>query len=199
MLRPRHKALLEAVERSGRSARDGSLAAVGRERAVRSLRRSLDLARVDRRGPVPRAWPPFHVGSPRSVERSPGRANRLVCAAGSSLMRTHPGRSRCRAPDRSRDVRSRARCIPRGCRAPGSRRGRHRRGRACGRGSRAPAGTARSLPPGRRRRPRCTGRPRTAHSSDSDHRFQCDADHRFHAFRSPVGAKRRGCLHYGVK
>ena len=36
MLRPRHKALLEAVERSGRSARDGSLAAVGRERAVRT-------------------------------------------------------------------------------------------------------------------------------------------------------------------
>ena len=32
-----------------------------------------------------------------------------------------------------------------------------------------------------------------AHSSDSDHRFRCDADHRFHAFRSPVGAKRRGC------
>ena len=36
MLRPRHKALLEGVERSGRSARDGSLAAVGRERAVRT-------------------------------------------------------------------------------------------------------------------------------------------------------------------
>ena len=34
---------------------------------------------------------------------------------------------------------------------------------------------------------------RCAHSSDSDHRFRCDADHRFHAFRSPVGAKRRGC------
>ena len=32
-----------------------------------------------------------------------------------------------------------------------------------------------------------------AHSSDSDHRFRCDTDHRFHAFRSPVGAKRRGC------
>ena len=53
------------------------------------------------------------------------------------------------------------------------------------------------------RRQRGVGKPETfdflgfthycAHSSDSDHRFRCDADHRFHAFRSPVGAKRRGC------
>ena len=32
-----------------------------------------------------------------------------------------------------------------------------------------------------------------AHSSDSDQSFQSDSDHRFHGFRSPVGAKRRGC------
>lgn len=43
MPRPYHKVLLEAVERSGRSARDVSLAAVGHESAVRSLRRGLDL------------------------------------------------------------------------------------------------------------------------------------------------------------
>ena len=41
--RPYHKVLLEAVARSGRSARDISLAAVGHESAVRSLRRGLDL------------------------------------------------------------------------------------------------------------------------------------------------------------
>lgn len=43
MPRPYHKVLLEAVERSGRSAREVSLAAVGHESAVRSLRRGLDL------------------------------------------------------------------------------------------------------------------------------------------------------------
>ena len=43
MPRPYHKVLLEAVARSGRSARDISLAAVGHESAVRSLRRGLDL------------------------------------------------------------------------------------------------------------------------------------------------------------
>ena len=32
-----------------------------------------------------------------------------------------------------------------------------------------------------------------AHSSDSDQSFQSDSDHQFHGFRSPVGAKRRGC------
>ena len=40
---PYHKVLLEAVERSGRSARDISIAAVGHESAIRSLRRVLDL------------------------------------------------------------------------------------------------------------------------------------------------------------
>ena len=40
---PYRKVLLEAVERSGRSARDISLSAVGHESAVRSLRRGLDM------------------------------------------------------------------------------------------------------------------------------------------------------------
>ena len=38
-----------------------------------------------------------------------------------------------------------------------------------------------------------------AHSSDSDHPFRCDADHRFHAFRSPSRSEATRVSHYGVK
>ncbi len=40
---------------------------------------------------------------------------------------------------------------------------------------------------------------RSAHSSDSDHPFRCDADHRFHAFRSPSRSEATRVSHYGVK
>ena len=71
MPRPYHKVLLEAVERSGRSARDISLAAVGHESAVRSLRRGLDLRVSTVEGLCRELGLEFHVGPPRSVVRSP--------------------------------------------------------------------------------------------------------------------------------
>ena len=70
MPRPYHKLRLEAVERSGRSARDISLAAVGHESAVRSLRRGLDLRVSTVEGLCRELGLEFHVGSPRSVGRS---------------------------------------------------------------------------------------------------------------------------------
>ena len=67
---PYHKVLLEAVERSDRSARDISLAAVGHESAVRSLRRGLDMRVSSVEGLCRELGLELHVGSPRSAGRS---------------------------------------------------------------------------------------------------------------------------------
>ena len=76
MPRPYHKLRLEAVERSGRSARDISLAAVGHESAVRSLRRELGLE--------------FHVGSPRNVG---GSLDERIDWSAPETLRTTPSAS----------------------------------------------------------------------------------------------------------
>ncbi|MDD9982522.1 MAG: hypothetical protein OXU81_14395 [Gammaproteobacteria bacterium] len=68
MPRPYHKVLFEAVERSGRSARDVSLAAVGHESAVRSLRRGLDLRLSTVEGLCRELGLELRIGPP---ERSP--------------------------------------------------------------------------------------------------------------------------------
>ena len=67
---PYHKVLLEAVERSERSAREISLAAVGHESAVRSLRRGLDMRVSTVEGLCRELELEFHVGPPRSAGRS---------------------------------------------------------------------------------------------------------------------------------
>ena len=68
---PYHKVLLEAVERSERSARDISMAAVGHESAVRSLRRGLDMRVSTVEGLCRELGLELHVGPPRSAGRSP--------------------------------------------------------------------------------------------------------------------------------
>ena len=68
---PYHKVLLEAVERSERSAREISMAAVGHESAVRSLRRGLDMRVSTVEGLCRELELEFHVGPPRSAGRSP--------------------------------------------------------------------------------------------------------------------------------
>ena len=68
---PYHKMLLEAVERSERSARDISMAAVGHESAVRSLRRGLDMRVSTVEGLCRELGLELHVGPPRSAGRSP--------------------------------------------------------------------------------------------------------------------------------
>ena len=47
--------------------------------------------------------------------------------------------------------------------------------------------------------PRQIRRGLIAHSSDTDHPFRSDADHRFHAFRSPSRSEATRVSHYGVK
>ena len=68
---PYHKVLLEAVERSGRSARDISLAAVGHESAVRSLRRGLDMRVSTVEGLCRELGLELHVGPPRHAGSAP--------------------------------------------------------------------------------------------------------------------------------
>ena len=62
---PYHKVLLEAVERSGRSAREISLAAAGHESAVRSVRRGLDMRVSTLEGLCRELGLELHVGPPR--------------------------------------------------------------------------------------------------------------------------------------
>ena len=68
---PYHKVLLEAVERSARSARDISLAAVGHESAVRSLRRGLDMRVSTVEGLCLELGLELHVGPSRRTARAP--------------------------------------------------------------------------------------------------------------------------------
>ena len=68
---PYHKVLLEAVERSGRSAREISMAALGHESAVRSLRRGLDMRVSTVEGLCRELGLELHVGPSRSAGRSP--------------------------------------------------------------------------------------------------------------------------------
>ena len=62
---PYHKVLLEAVGRSERSARDISMAAVGHESAIRSLRRGLDLRLSTVEGLCRELGLELHVGPPQ--------------------------------------------------------------------------------------------------------------------------------------
>ena len=73
---PYHKVLLEAVERSERSARDISMAAVGHESAIRSLRRGLDLRFSTVEGLCRELGLELHVGPPqlRSASSAPDDA-----------------------------------------------------------------------------------------------------------------------------
>ena len=66
---PYHKVLLEAVERSSRSAREISMAAVGHESAVRSLRRCLDMRVSTVEGLCRELGLELHIGPPRSAGR----------------------------------------------------------------------------------------------------------------------------------
>lgn len=68
---PYHKVLLEAVERSARSARDISLAAVGHESAVRSLRRGLDMRVSTVEGLCRELGLELHVGPSRRAASVP--------------------------------------------------------------------------------------------------------------------------------
>ena len=68
---PYHKVLLEAVERSARSARDISLAAVGHESAVRSLRRGLDMRVSTVEGLCRELGLELHVGPSRRTASAP--------------------------------------------------------------------------------------------------------------------------------
>ena len=65
MPRRYHKVLLEAVERSDRSARDISMAAVGHESAIRGLRRGLDMRISTVEGLCRELGLELHVGPPR--------------------------------------------------------------------------------------------------------------------------------------
>ena len=58
--------LLEAVERSGRSAREISISAVGHESAIRSLRRGLDLRVSTVEGLCRELGLELHVGPPQA-------------------------------------------------------------------------------------------------------------------------------------
>lgn len=65
MPRRYHKVLLEAVERSDRSARDISMAAVGHESAIRGLRRGLDMRISTVEGLCRELGLELHVGPPQ--------------------------------------------------------------------------------------------------------------------------------------
>ena len=66
MPRPYQEVLLEAVERSGRSARELSISAVGHESAIRSLRRGLDLRVSTVEGLCRELGLELHVGPPQA-------------------------------------------------------------------------------------------------------------------------------------
>ena len=66
MPRSYQEALLEAVERSGRSAREISISAVGHESAIRSLRRGLDLRVSTVEGLCRELGLELHVGPPQA-------------------------------------------------------------------------------------------------------------------------------------
>lgn len=66
MPRPYQEVLLEAVERSGRSARDVSISAVGHESAIRSVRRGLDLRVSTVEGLCRELGLELHVGPPQA-------------------------------------------------------------------------------------------------------------------------------------
>jgi len=65
MPRRYHKVLLEAVDRSDRSARDISMAAVGHESAIRGLRRGLDMRISTVEGLCRELGLELHVGPPQ--------------------------------------------------------------------------------------------------------------------------------------
>lgn len=70
MPRRYHKVLLEAVDRSDRSARDISMAAVGHESAIRGLRRGLDMRISTVEGLCRELGLELHVGPPQVRDAS---------------------------------------------------------------------------------------------------------------------------------
>ena len=70
MPRRYHKVLLDAVDRSNRSARDISMAAVGHESAIRGLRRGLDMRFSTVEGLCRELGLELHVGPPQVRDAS---------------------------------------------------------------------------------------------------------------------------------